>query len=59
MIINNKELRITCAVLVAYYGYGAVVVALVRVMLHSKKGASAVTKNNQSRTSFMSMFMLR
>jgi hypothetical protein len=44
MIITNKELRSRCAGPVAYSGNGAVVVALVRVMLHSKKGTSTITQ---------------
>jgi hypothetical protein len=45
MIITNKELRSTCAGLVAYSGNGSgAVVAIVRVMLRSKKGASAITQ---------------
>jgi hypothetical protein len=42
-IITNKKLRSTCIVLVAYSGDDAVVVALVRVMLQSKKDASDIT----------------
>jgi hypothetical protein len=45
LIITNKELRSTCAGLVAYSGDGSdAVVAIVRVMLRSKKGASAITQ---------------
>jgi len=52
-----KELRSTRVVLVAYSDDDAVVVALVRVMVRSKKGASTIKK--QSSTFFVPMFTIQ